>query len=94
MPRLDLTSGGLRVGDGDQNMIELHDNESCRRAPFLLSRTYVTDSCVALRWARTARDAAVAVLALGQLELHEDVTHVGLDRALAQIEALGDAHVR
>lgn len=39
-------------------------------------------------------DSAVAVLALGQVELRENVAHVRLDRAFAQVEALGDAHIR
>ena len=39
-------------------------------------------------------DAAVAVLALGHAELQEQVAHVRLDRALAEVEALGDAGVR
>jgi hypothetical protein len=39
-------------------------------------------------------DAAVVVLGLGQVELHEEVAHVSLDRALAQIEASGDSCVR
>ena len=36
----------------------------------------------------------MAVLALGQVELRQNVAHVRLDRALAQVEALGDAHIR
>jgi hypothetical protein len=36
-------------------------------------------------------DSAVAILALGQVELHQDVAHVSFDRALAEVEALCDA---
>jgi hypothetical protein len=38
-------------------------------------------------------DSAVIVFALGDAELHQDVAHVRLDRALAQVEPPGDACV-
>ena len=41
-----------------------------------------------------SQHAAVGVLALREIELHEDVANVGFDRTLAEAKALGDAGVR
>jgi hypothetical protein len=38
-------------------------------------------------------DAAVGVFAFGHVEFHEDVADVGLDRALAEVNAFGDSLV-
>jgi hypothetical protein len=48
----------------------------------------------ASRYASTGEHAAVSVVALGDVELHEHVADVGLDRPLAEEEPLADRGVR
>ena len=42
----------------------------------------------------SGKDAAVAILLLRQVELQENVAYMSLNRALAEVKPLRDAHVR